>query len=62
MNKINVNAENSKVIGGRLFITGLKMSRLSKKLSECIVRSSTINHPLLGMMYEYKGPYSRVSK
>ena len=59
MNRINVNQENSKVIGGKLFITGLKMSRLSKKLSECIVKGSTINHPSLGMMYEYEGPYSR---
>jgi len=59
MNRINVNQENSKVIGGKLFITGLKMSRLNKKLSECIVKGSTINHPSLGMMYEYEGPYSR---
>ena len=59
MNRINVNQENSKVIGGKLFITGLKMSRLNKKLSEFIIKGSTINHPSLGMMYEYEGPYSR---
>lgn len=59
MNRINVNQENSKVVGGRLFITGLKMSRLNKKLSECIIKGSTINHPILGIMYEYDGPFSR---
>jgi hypothetical protein len=57
--KINVNSTNSKMIGGKLFITGLKMSRLTNKLSEFIVKGSTIKHPLLGSMYEFEGPYSR---
>jgi hypothetical protein len=57
--KINVNAENSKMIGGKLFITGLKMSRLTNKLSEFIVKGSTVKHPTLGDMYEFDGPYSR---
>lgn len=59
MSKINVNQENSKLVGGRLFITGLKMSRLSNKLSEYIKNGSTIQHPSLGCMYEFEGPYSR---
>jgi hypothetical protein len=59
MVKINVNSGNSKLVGGRLFITGLKMKRLSSKLSEGIVNGNTINHPVLGMMYEFIGPYSR---
>ncbi len=57
--RINVNASNSKVIGGKLFITGLKMSQLKAKLAECIVQGATVAHPTLGMMYEYDGPFSR---
>ena len=57
--RINVNKNNSKVIGGKLFITGLKMSQLNKTLSDFIVRGNTITHPSLGQMYEYEGPYSR---
>jgi len=57
--KINVNTTNSKVIDGKLFITGLKMSQLNKTLSEFIVRGNTITHPTLGQMYEYDGPFSR---
>jgi len=56
--KINVNATNSKMITGKLFITGLKMSQL-KNLNEFIVPGSTVAHPALGMMYEYDGPFSR---
>ena len=57
--RINVNVENSKVIGGKLFITGLKMSKLSNKLSSHIVSGSKIQHPVLGTMYEYAGPFAR---
>ena len=56
--KINVNATNSKMITGRLFITGLKMSQL-KALSEYIIPGSTVAHPTMGMLYEYDGPFSR---
>ena len=59
MNRINVNQNNSKLIGDKLFITGLKMNRLSNKLSEHIVKGNTMKHPTLGLMYEYNGPYSR---
>ena len=59
MKKINVNAENSKMVNGRLFITGLKMNALGKLLKESIVGGSTITHPALGKLYEYTGPYSR---
>tara|TARA_S200002703_G_scaffold157561_2_gene165712 strand:+ start:528 stop:707 length:180 start_codon:yes stop_codon:yes gene_type:complete len=58
--RINVNSTNSKVIGGKLFITGLKMTRLKAKLAECIIKGSTITHPTMGLMYEYDGPFSRV--
>tara|TARA_B100000497_G_scaffold101448_1_gene115383 strand:+ start:2223 stop:2402 length:180 start_codon:yes stop_codon:yes gene_type:complete len=57
--RINVNATNSKVIGGKLFITGLKMSQLKAKLAEAIIPGSTVAHPTMGMMYEYDGPFSR---
>ena len=57
--RINVNASNSKVIGGKLFITGLKMSQLRAKLAEYIVKGSTVQHPTMGMMYEYDGPFAR---
>jgi len=57
--RINVNAENSKVVGGKLFITGLKMSKLSAKLAPHIISGSKIQHPVLGTMYEYAGPFAR---
>ena len=57
--RINVNQNNSKVIGGKLFITGLKMSQLKAKLAECMIKGSTGLHPTLGLMYEYDGPFSR---
>lgn len=58
-NKINVNATNSKMIDGKLFITGLKMSQLSNTLSDFIIKGNTIEYPGLGKMYQYDGPYSR---
>jgi|TARA_R110000782_G_scaffold4860_2_gene16951 hypothetical protein len=57
--RINVNASNSKVIGGKLFITGLKMAKLKAKLAEDIIKGSTVAHPTMGLMYEYDGPFSR---
>ena len=57
--RINVNQNNSKVIGGKLFITGMKMSQLKAKLAGCIIKGSTVQHPTMGMLYEYDGPFSR---
>jgi hypothetical protein len=57
--RINVNKDNSKVIGGKLFITGLKMSQLKAKLAEFIIKGSTVEHPTMGTLYEYDGPFSR---
>ena len=59
MKRINVNAENSKMVNGRLFITGMKMQKLGKLLREHIIQGSTITFPGKGLMYEYNGPYSR---
>jgi hypothetical protein len=57
--KINVNSKNSKMFNGRLFITGLKMVGLGKLLRDCVKYGSTVKHPVLGMLYEFDGPYSR---
>ena len=57
--KINVNPTNSKMIAGKLFITGLKMSQLNKSLKDFIVGGNTIEYPGLGKMYQYDGPFSR---
>jgi hypothetical protein len=59
MSRINVNATNSKLIDGRLFITGLKMNALSPSFKEMIISGNTIVHPSLGTLYEFNGPYSR---
>ena len=58
-NKINVNPTNSKVINERLFITGLKLNRLSEALKVFVIKGNTVVHPTLGTLYEYNGPYSR---
>tara|TARA_Y100000385_G_C12674703_1_gene459464 strand:+ start:182 stop:367 length:186 start_codon:yes stop_codon:yes gene_type:complete len=57
--KINVNATNSKVIDGKLFITGLKMSQLNNALGDFIKQGNTVLHPVLGKLYQYDGPFSR---
>lgn len=59
MSRINVNTDNSKLIGGRLFITGLKMVQLKANLAKCIIPGSTVKHPTMGLLYEYNGPFSR---
>ena len=60
MNRINVNKSNRIVVNEKLFITGLKLSQLTEALKDLhIVRGSTINHPTLGVLYEYNGNYSR---
>ena len=52
MGRINVNLTNSKVIDGRLFITGLKMNALRGQLVDMIVKGSTVKHPQLGLLFE----------
>ena len=59
MSKINVNATNSKMIDGKLFITGLKMNALSNQLSDFIVKGNTTEYPGMGKLYQYDGPFSR---
>ncbi len=59
MARINVNSKNSKLVSGKLFITGIKKHQLRESLSEYIVDGSTIDYPGMGKMYQYNGPYSR---
>ena len=32
---------------------------LKAKLAECVIQGSTVQHPTMGTMYEYDGPFSR---
>jgi|TARA_R110000782_G_scaffold87008_6_gene168475 hypothetical protein len=60
MRKINVNSKNSMLVNNRLYITALKASSISKKLSEEFVNSgNSILHPTKGLHYEFSGNYSR---
>ena len=60
MSKIRVNKNNSTIVDGKLFITGLKMSSLTESLKDFIKRGSIIEYPQLGILYEYTGPFTRV--
>ena len=64
MTKIRVNSENSKVLGGRLFITLLKAVLISKSkvLAELVEHGNSITYPGLGKLVEYNGAYSRKLK
>jgi hypothetical protein len=56
---IRLDQKNSKLIGGKVFITAIKAHKLNQKLSPFVLTESKINHPSLGIMYEYTGPYTR---
>lgn len=63
MKKINVNAKNSKLINGKLFITSLKAHKITNPtLKEQIDFQSNVNYPNLGKLVEFKGNYSRLIK
>ena len=64
MTKIRVNQENSKVLGGRLFITLLKAVLISKSkvLAELVEHGNSITYTGLGKLVEYNGAYSRKLK
>lgn len=59
---IRLNQTNSKVIGDKVFITGMKAHSLNDKLKQFVITSSKINHPQLGTLYEYVGEYTRSIK
>ena len=62
MAKIRVNTGNSKVVNGRLFISGLKAVQVSKSkvLADLIDNGSFVTFPNLGKLVEYNGSYIRV--
>jgi len=63
MTKINVNATNSKVNNGKLFITPLKAHQITNpSLKEQIDFQSNVDYPNLGKLVEFKGNYSRLLK
>jgi hypothetical protein len=59
---IRLNETNSKIIGGKVFITSMKAHGLNPKLKEFLVTGSKISHPYLGSLYQYTGPYTRNTK
>jgi hypothetical protein len=60
--KIRVNTGNSKVVNGKLFISGLKAVQVSKSkvLGDLINHGNSIVFPNLGKLVEYTGSYIRV--
>ena len=62
--KIRVNTGNSKVVNGKLFISGLKAVQVSKSkvLGDLINHGNSVVFPKLGKLVEYTGAYIRVSQ
>lgn len=56
---IRLDQKNSKIIGGKVFITAMKAHKLNQRVSQFVSTNSKINHPQLGIMYEYSGQYTR---
>ena len=59
--RVNLNPTNSKVINGVVFITALKVQGMSKTLEDLIEYGNRIIHPVLGIMYQYNGKFSRTN-
>jgi hypothetical protein len=59
---IRLNNKNSKIMNGKVFITALKANNIGPKLEKFLNSSSKINHPNLGILIEYNGPYTRKVK
>jgi hypothetical protein len=58
--KIRVNLENSKVVGGKLYITLLKATQIKHKLlQDNIEYDNSIVHPQIGKCVQFNGPYTR---
>ena len=64
MAKIRVSTLNSKIMNGRLFISGLKAVLVSKSkvLAELVNHGNSIVYPGLGKLVENSGPYIRINK
>jgi hypothetical protein len=57
---IRLNSQNSKVLGGRVYITQAKVHKLPAGLVQHINTGSSIVHPTLGKMVEYTGPLGSI--
>ena len=58
--KIRVNLENSKVVGGKLYITLLKATQIKHKLLQYNIEyDNSIIHPQIGKCVQFTGPYTR---
>ena len=64
MAKIRVNTGNSKVVNGKLLISGLKAVQVSKSkvLADLFDNATFVTFPNLGKLVEFKGPFIRVTK
>jgi|TARA_B110000259_G_C13905250_1_gene358546 hypothetical protein len=59
MKKVNLNPTNSKIINEVVYITALKVLAMSKLLKDMVEYDNNITHPVLGLMYQYSGKFSR---
>jgi hypothetical protein len=59
---IRLNEKNSKIMNGKVFITALKAKNINPTLQAFLNEGSKINHPKMGMLIEYSGPYTRSIK
>ena len=64
MKKIRVNTSNSKIVGGKLFISLLKAQQIkSVVLQKLINYSNSVLFPnMLDRLVEYSGPFIRIKK
>ena len=61
--KIRVNTRNSKVVGGKLFISLLKAQSITSVVLQKLVEyGNSIVYPGIGKLVEYKGGYIRITK
>tara|TARA_R110000782_G_scaffold113327_1_gene203335 strand:+ start:617 stop:808 length:192 start_codon:yes stop_codon:yes gene_type:complete len=59
--KVNLNKSNSKMINNVVYVTALKVQSMSLNLKEFVLHGNNIKHPILGVMYQYNGEYSRTT-
>ena len=61
MKKVNLNPTNSKIFANTVFVTALKVMAMSKVLKDLVEYDNNIVHPVLGLMYQYNGKFSRTN-
>lgn len=57
--KLEVNSENSKIIGGDLYITAVLAQKLVKGQKSSVDSSSKVNFPGIGQLVKYNGEFNR---